>query len=119
MLATCVSTVFSPTTRRSAIPPFERPSAISASTSRSRAVSVDRAARATATADERRDDRRVDDRPAARHPSHGVSELVDIGDPILQQVADAAGPVAQQPHGVTRISRLGEDQDTRRSAGRE
>jgi Domain of unknown function (DUF397) len=38
--------------------------------------------------------------PAARDPVQGVQELLDSGDPVLQQVADRAGPVREQVAGV-------------------
>jgi hypothetical protein len=62
-------------------------------------------------ADERRDDGRVDDGPACRDPSDGVHKLVDIGHPILEEVADRAGAVAEESDGVSGVSRLGQHED--------
>src|SRR5437763_332165 len=64
---------------------LDRPSAISASTSRSRGVNPSSGAPA-APGDELRDDVGVQDGTAAGHPAQRVEEVTDVGDPVLGQV---------------------------------
>src|SRR3954467_10028026 len=100
MLWMCFSTVPSVTHNWRAIPAFERPSAIRASTSRSRGLSSSSGSRArraatsswaSAGAGGLLDEPGVDDGCAVRDPLEGRDEVVDIGDAALQQVA---GPAA-------------------------
>ena len=42
------------------------------------------------------DDARVDGRTTARDPVRGVRELARFAQPIFQEIADAAGPGAEQ-----------------------
>ena len=93
MLAMWVSTVLTsitPAGRRS--PRLDRPSAISASTSRSRSV------RSSSGLPARRRAEQAARRPPGRAPcrrrrrvSQRVGEGVDVDDPVLEQVAEAAG----------------------------
>lgn len=50
------------------------------------------------SADEHGDDGRVDHRAALRDPSDHVGKVVEIGDPVREQLADSDGTVAHQPH---------------------
>ena len=96
MLVTCFSTARSVTTSCSAIAAFERPSAISSSTSRSRGVSSADGIVAALPADELRDDRRVERGAALADAPHRRDELVDVGDAVLEQVADALGALGEE-----------------------
>ena len=85
------------------MPALERPSAIRASTSRSRAVSGSRPPGAPPGGKEVADHLGVERGAAGRDPGHGVGELVHVGDPVLEQVAHAGRAGAQQPgriHGL-------------------
>ena len=74
MLVTCFSTACGVTTSTSAMPLFERPSAISSSTSRSRGVSAVERVVAAAPAEHVRDDGRVEHRAAGGDAADGVGE---------------------------------------------
>ena len=104
MLVTCFSTACGVTTSTSAMPLFERPSAISSSTSRSRGVSAVQRIVAAAAAEHVRDDGRVEHRAAGRDAPDGVGEQREVGHAVLEQVADALGAVADQ---VDRVALLG------------
>ena len=69
------------------MPAFERPSAMSARTSRSRGVSESSGPRAAA-GQQLRDDLGVEDRAAGRDPVDGVDEVGHVGHALLEQVAD-------------------------------
>ena len=84
--------------------PFDRPSAIASSTSRSRGVEVGERIVAATAPDELRDDGRVERRAALGDAAHGRAELVDVRDAVLEQVADALGAVGEQ---VERMGFLG------------
>ena len=73
---------------------LERPSAIRPSTSRSRGVRAAERGRGAPTGDELGDHLRVHRGAAAGDAADGVDELGGVGDPVLQQVADAAPPSA-------------------------
>ena len=111
MPATCFCTARAVTTRRSAIARFERPSAMSASTSRSRGVSalervvVALGGRAAA----RRASGRAPSRPSATRRS-GVDELGEVDHAVLEQVADAPAGSREQRHRVARLDVLREDE---------
>ena len=94
----CVSTVFGATNRRSPIPRSVRPSAMSASTSRSRAVrsSSGAAGRARPT---RRATRSGSTTTPRRNAPHRVGELADV-EPILEQVAAAPFDAVEQAERV-------------------
>ena len=112
MFFTCFSTVCSVMNKRSAIALFERPSAINASTSSSRSVrSSSGVLPLAALTDELRHDRRVEHRPALADPPHAGRQLVEIGDAVLEQVADTLGPLREQLDRVTRLHVLREHQD--------
>ena len=93
---TCFSTAGGPTVSRSAMPWFDSPSAISASTSRSRGVSASSGSRAAPAPEHPRDDLGVERRPALRDRAHGLDEVAEVGDAVLEQVADAARVVADE-----------------------
>ena len=106
----CLLTALSVITRAAAISGLERPSAISASTSRSRWVSAVQRVRAPAH-QELRDHLRVERGAARGHPAQRVEELGHVGDPVLEQVADAAGVRRQQVGGVPLLHVLRQHQD--------
>ena len=112
MLATCFSTAPTVSTSRSAIAELERPSAISASTSSSRAERT--SSGPPAFRDEQlRHDLGVERRPARPDAPHGGDEVVDVHDPVLQEVADPAAPVGEELGGVGLLDVLRHDQDPR------
>ena len=112
MLFTCFSTVCSVMNSRSAIALFERPSAISASTSSSRSVSSSSGSSPLrALADELRDDGRVEHRAALADPAHARRQLVEVGDAVLEQVADPLGALREQLDRVARLHVLREHED--------
>ena len=93
MFLTCFSTVCSVTNSRSAIAWFERPSAIRASTSRSRSVRRSSGlSPVPAPADELADDRRVEHRASVPDADDARRELVEVGHALFEQVPDAVGP---------------------------
>ncbi len=55
-----------------------------------------------------RDDDRIERRAAGADPPDRVGELVDVADPVLEQVADALGRVGQELHGQAELDVLGE-----------
>ena len=110
MLVTCFSTARSVTNIRSAIAWFERPSAMYSRTSRSRGERAPERVIAAMPADELADDGRIERRATLGDPPHRGGELVDVGDAVLEQVADALGALGQKIHRVTRLHVLGEDE---------
>ena len=96
MLRMCASTVLSVTTSRSAIDAFERPSAISPSTSRSRSLSDRQRVRLAASLDQPGDDGRVHDTLALADPVDRIAQDGDVRDPLLEQVADARGVLSRR-----------------------
>ena len=113
MLEMCFSTAPSVTTSSRAIAAFVRPWAISSSVSRSRAVSASIGValqRAVALAHQRADHLAVQRRAAGGDPADRVDERPDLGDPLLEQVADAALAGGQQLARVGRLDVLGEHQ---------
>ena len=117
MLRTCFSTAPSLTTSSRAIAVLDRPSAISASTSRSRGVSgAERvlrpgAGRAAGPPPPGRA------RAAVGDPVQRLQEVGDVGHPVLEQVADRARPVGQQVVGVRDLDVLRQHQHRRARAG--
>ena len=111
MLAMCFSTA--PTVRTSAvaIPAFERPSAMSPSTSSSRWVSSLQRALGAPAGEELRDDFRVECGAPFRHAANGVDEVLDVEDAILQQVADPAAAGGEQLGRVGVLDVLRDDED--------
>ena len=61
---------------------------------------------APAAADQLRDERGIEGGAAVRNAPHRADELVDIGDAVLQQVADALGALREQLHRVRRLDVL-------------
>ena len=86
----------------------------SARTSRSRSVRSSSGTLRPPPADELGDDLGVDDRAALGDPSDRVGEVVEVVDTVLEQVADAAGSVGDQPEGEGRLDVLGQDEDADR-----
>ena len=66
--------------------------------------------------DELGDDLEVDDRAALGDPADRVREIVEIVDPILEQVSDAARPIGDQPERERRLDILRQDEDADRRA---
>ena len=113
MLAMWASTVLRAIPRRSPMAWFDRPSAIRARTARSRSVrssSGTRARRPTSTATTAGSITE----PPRGDPSDRVGEIVEVGDPVLEQIADAAGTIAHQAHGERGLDVLGQDEDADR-----
>ena len=108
---TCASTVRSVTNSRAAIARFERPSATSAKTSRSRSVSPASGSVRRRRPQEAGHDRGVDDRFPVHDPPQGVGHRGDVEHPVLEQVPDPFGMILDQPQGVARFDVLGQDQD--------
>ena len=75
---------------------FERPSAIRPSTSRSRGRELVERVVAAAAAEQLRDDLGVERGAALADAPHRVHEPLDVGDAVLEQVADALGAVREQ-----------------------
>ena len=95
------------------MPTFVRPSAIAASTSRSRGVSADERVVGAVADHELGDDLGIERRAAASDPPQRVHELADVADAVLEQVADAAGPVGEQLRRVLPLDVLAEHEDRR------
>ena len=117
MLRTCFSTAPSVTTRARAMAVLERPSAIRASTSRSRGVSSrSGSSRRRRTSSWPTTSGSSTVPPAATRASASRNSSI-VGHPVLEQVADpaAAGPAGggQQVVGVRHLDVLGEHQDRR------
>ena len=100
------STARSETNSASAMPRLERPAAIPSRTSRSRGGQ--RLERAAAPADHRGDDLRVQHRPAAGDAGDRGREALDLGDPVLEQVADARRAALEQLARVALLEMRGE-----------
>ncbi len=64
-----------------------------------------------APADELGDHLRIDHGPALGNPSDRVGKVVEVVDAVLQQVADTAGAVGNQPQGEGRFHVLRQDED--------
>ena len=109
IVRTCVSTVFSVSHSRRAMPALVRPSAISDSTSRSRGGELVERARRLRRADQRRHDLRVERGAALADAARGVEEVVDVEHAVLQQVAEAAAR-GDELDDVARLDVLGEDE---------
>ncbi len=110
MLVTCFSTAASVTTSVAAIPWFDLPSAIAASTSRSRGLNdVERTGGATA-AEHPADDLGVERAAAGGDAADRLDERVDVADALLQQIADAGRLVADQVDRVVLLVVLREHQ---------
>ena len=112
---TCFSTAASVTPSASAIPRFDLPSAISASTWRSRGVSAFERIVLAALADHQRHDLRIKRGPASLRPG-GSHPRTDLEAPrsALEQVADSARVVADQVHRIGLIAELGQHRGLRR-----
>ena len=105
---TCFSTARSVTTSASAMALLERPSAISPSTSRSRAVRLSSGSSRRRRPEQQRDDLGVQRGAAVGDAAHGVGERVHVGDAVLEQVARALGGLRQQVQRVGLLDVLGE-----------
>ncbi len=95
------------------MPALVRPSAMAPRTSRSRGRQDLEPVVGLAGDHELGDDLGIQGGPAAGDPAQGVHELADVGDAVLEQVADAARPVGQQERRVVALDVLAEDQDRR------
>ena len=60
---------------------------------------------------EARDDGGVDDALALGDPADGIAKHRDVGDPVLEQVADALGVCLEQTHRIARVEVLREHED--------
>ena len=99
ILVTYFSTALELTFKAATIPLFERPSAISRSTSSSRGGEpVDRVG--AAAHEKLRDDFGIEGRAAGRHPAHRVEEISHLRDPVLEEIPDRGGAHRQQAGGV-------------------
>ena len=95
----------------SAIPRLDLPSAMSASTWCSRGGERLQRVVLAAPAHHQRHDLGIERRPALGHPAHRVGERVDVGHPVLEQVADAPGVLADEVQRVGLVAKLGEHED--------
>src|SRR5215212_6716737 len=66
---------------------------------------------AFAPAEHVRDHLGVEDRAALTDTADGVDEAADLGDPVLEQVADAVGAIGEQLDRVALLDVLGEHED--------
>jgi hypothetical protein len=109
---TCFSTVAWLSRRVSAIPRFDLPSGErredSVITGRQ---DMERVAAGPAT-EHPAHDLGVQRTAAGRDPVHRVHEHGDVTDPLLEQVADAFGVLADERQGVRRFAELRQDEDT-------
>jgi hypothetical protein len=96
MLAMCLLTALIVMTRRRAMAALVRPSAISASTSRSLTVSSASGVRRDLRARILGDHLGIHRGTAIGHPPHCLDELADVADPVLEQVADLARAIREQ-----------------------
>ena len=107
MLLMCLATAFSVTKRAAAIAAFDRPSAISAEhLLLARRQPVERLV--AAAGHDRGDDLGVEDGAAGGDAAYAVDELGDVGDAVLEQVADRALAAGQQLAGVELLDELGQ-----------
>jgi hypothetical protein len=65
----------------------------------------------SASADELRDDRWVEDRSSVADAVYAGGELVQVGDPLFEQVAHTVGPGGEQFERVAGVDVLGEDEN--------
>ena len=113
MLLMCFSVAPSVMSSSVAIPTFVRPSAIAASTSRSRGVRRRQRVVGPVADHELGDDLGIERRAAPGDASQGVHELADVADAVLEQVADAAGAVGEQLGRVLPLDVLAQHEDRR------
>jgi hypothetical protein len=64
-----------------------------------------------ASADHERNDLRVKRRSAIRDATHGIGEGLDVGDAILEQIANAACVLADEVKRVGLVAKLREHED--------
>src|SRR5215470_2453364 len=110
MFLTCPSTVFALRVRRSQMPLLEQPSAIRASTSRSRPASRPRGLAGRARRRSRETMARVDHAFAPVPPGERAGEHTHAGHAFLEQIADPALMLLDQPHRVARLEVAGQDE---------
>ncbi len=89
---------------------LERPWAMRVSTARSRSVSVSSGSCSRWRDDEAADQLGVDDHVAGGDAAYVAAERRQVGDPVLEQVADAAVELGHQPQGVVRLDVLRQEQ---------
>ena len=109
-LATCFSTTPAEMTSVLAMAAFERPWAMSERTSRSRGVSVARESARRLAPEKLADHFRVEYGAALRDPGDRVDEVADVGDAVLEQVADARRGAGEQIRSGPGLDVLGEDE---------
>ena len=107
----CFSTVLGLSTRWWAIARFERPSAMAASTSRSRSLRALERVDAAAAPEQRGDHVGVDHGATFGDVAHRGDEGTRVSDAVLEQVADTARRPLDQVDGVPGLQVMGEDQD--------
>ena len=109
---TCFCTARSVITSRSPMPLFERPSATSSITSRSRGVSrLSGSSALRPLREQLRDDLRVEHRAAFSDPAQCRGEVLEIGDAVFQEIADPVGGLGEEPRRDPNLDVLGEDHD--------
>ena len=108
----CVSTVFSVSHRRLAMPALVRPSAISESTSRSRGVSSSSALRRVGAATSVATTCGSSAEPPGGDPPRRVEEVVNVEHAVLEQIAEAAAG-GDELDDVAGLDVLGEHQHGR------
>ena len=109
---TCFCTARSVITSRSPMPLFERPSATSSITSRSRGVSrVERVVRAAPLREQLRDDLWIERRAAFSDAAQCCREVFEIGHAVFQEVADPVGGLGEQARRNPHLDVLREDQN--------
>ena len=111
MFLTWVSTVLGAIQSCSAMAWFDRPSAMSANTSRSRSVRCSRGLWRRGLTDQPGHDGGLDNRFASGDPVDGVGELGDVGDLVFEYVSEASGVVFEQFDDVLGLDVLRHDHD--------
>ena len=106
MLFTCVSIVFGLRKSFAQIALFERPSAIRPEHLALARCQLGERVVLGAAPEELRDDLGVDRGSAAPDAVHRVEEVVELDDPVLEQVAEPLGRLAEEPERVARLDDL-------------
>ena len=99
------------------MPTFDLPSAIAASTARSRGVSACSGSSGAATPEHPADHLGVERAAAGRDAGDGVEERADVADAFLEQVADALGALADELEREGGLAELREDEHAGARAG--
>src|ERR1022692_4509124 len=109
MLVTCFSTARSVITSSAAIAWLDRPSAINARTSRSRRVSSSRRPAARPRPSICETTSGVERRAASGHATDRVNEPLHVRNPLLEEIANALGALAEQFNCVLLLHVTGEN----------